>query len=184
VADCRRWRSLGLGPVHVAVNVSALQLRRRSFVKDVLTLVGDLNGAGYGLDLEITESSLLQDIDATTRKLQELRAAGIQIALDDFGTGYSSLGLLSHLPVDVLKIDRSFITGLPTDKACVALTSSIINLASAFGLGTVAEGVETKAQLETLRELRCVQSQGFLYSRPVPIDQIESMLAAGLPPPE
>jgi diguanylate cyclase (GGDEF)-like protein/PAS domain S-box-containing protein len=183
VADCRRWRSMGLGPVRVAVNVSALQLRRRSFVKDVLTLAGDLNGAGYGLDLEITESSLLQDIDATTRKLQELRAAGIQIALDDFGTGYSSLGLLSHLPVDVLKIDRSFITGLPTDKACVALTSSIINLASAFGLGTVAEGVETKAQLETLRALRCVQSQGFLYSKPVPIEQIESMLAAGLPPP-
>jgi len=178
VADCRRWRTQGLGPVRVAVNVSALQLRRRSFVDDVLKVVGNLNGTGYGLDLEITESSLLQDIDATTRKLQELRAIGVRIALDDFGTGYSSLSLLSHLPVDVLKIDRSFITGLPSDRASVALTSSIINLASAFGLGTVAEGVETTAQLEKLRELRCLQSQGYLFSRPVPFEQIESMLAA------
>ncbi len=180
VADCRRWRTLGLGPVRVAVNISALQLRRRSFVEEVVRIAGNLNHDGYGLDLEITESSLLENGDATTRKLQEVRAAGIRVALDDFGTGYSSLGLLSRLPVDVLKIDRSFISGLPSDAGCVALTSSVIQLASAFGLGTIAEGVETLAQMEKLRELRCLQSQGFLYSPAVPAVELESMLAAGM----
>jgi diguanylate cyclase (GGDEF)-like protein len=183
IADCRRWRGLGLGPVRIAVNISALQLRRRSFVAEVVKLAGDLNGAGYGLDLEITESSLLQDIDATTRKLQELRAAGVRVSLDDFGTGYSSLGLLSRLPVDALKIDRSFISGLPSDPACVALTSSVIQLARAFGLGTVAEGVETIGQMETLRDLRCLQSQGFLYSKPVPLAELELMLVTGISSP-
>jgi EAL domain-containing protein (putative c-di-GMP-specific phosphodiesterase class I) len=102
-----------------------------------------LNGAGYGMDIEIAESSLVQDIDTTSRKLQVLREAGIRVALDDFGTGYSFLGLLSRLPLDTLKIARSFIHGLPLDRASVALTTSIIGLAVAFGLVTVAEGVET-----------------------------------------
>lgn len=184
VRDCHRWRSLGLGPVRVAVNVSALQLRRRSFVNEVLRIAGGLGGGGYGLDVEITESSLLQDVEATTRKLQALRAAGIRVALDDFGTGYSSLGLLSKLPVDVLKIDRSFIRGLPPDPASLALTTSIIRLAAAFGLGTVAEGVETMKQFEKLRELKCSQSQGYLHSPPVPLEQIELMLAATSRPPK
>jgi diguanylate cyclase (GGDEF)-like protein/PAS domain S-box-containing protein len=181
IADCRRWRAQGLGPVRIAVNVSALQLRRRSFVEEVLHAADGLNDAGYGLELEITESSLLQDIDSTTRKLQELRANGIRIALDDFGTGYSSLALLSRLPVDTLKIDRSFISGLPHDPGCVALTSSIIQLAMAFGLDTVAEGVETVKQFDKLRQLRCVQSQGYLHCRALPVAQIESLLAAGTP---
>jgi EAL domain-containing protein (putative c-di-GMP-specific phosphodiesterase class I) len=110
-----------------------------------------------------------------------LREAGIRVALDDFGTGYSFLGLLARLPLDMLKIDRSFISGLPLDLASVALTTSIIGLAAAFGLVTVAEGVETIEQLDKLRELNCGQLQGYLYSRPVSIEQIEVMLAA--PPP-
>jgi diguanylate cyclase (GGDEF)-like protein/PAS domain S-box-containing protein len=179
--DCRRWRELGLGPVRVAVNVAALQIRQRAFVEEVLSAVDGLTGAGYGMDIEITESSLLQDIDTTSRKLQVLRAAGMRVALDDFGTGYSFLGLLATLPLDMLKIDRSFISGLPLDLASVALTTSIIGLAAAFGLVTVAEGVETSEQLDKLRELRCAQLQGYLYSRPVPIEQIELMLAAPAP---
>jgi diguanylate cyclase (GGDEF)-like protein/PAS domain S-box-containing protein len=179
--DCRRWRELGLGPVRVAVNVAALQIRQRAFVEEVLSAVDGLTGAGYGMDIEITESSLLQDIDTTSRKLQVLRAAGIRVALDDFGTGYSFLGLLATLPLDMLKIDRSFISGLPLDLASVALTTSIIGLAAAFGLVTVAEGVETSEQLDKLRELRCAQLQGYLYSRPVPIEQIELLLAAPAP---
>ena len=181
VRDCLRLQSLGLGPVRIAVNISALQLRRRSFVDEVLKVAAGLSGEGYGLDLEITESGLLQDIGATTRKLQRLRAAGIGVALDDFGTGYSSLGLLSKLPVDVLKIDRSFVKGLPRDSASVALTSSIVGLATAFGLGTVAEGVETAEQLAKIRELGCRRWQGYLYSRPVVLDEIEVMLASGVP---
>jgi diguanylate cyclase (GGDEF)-like protein/PAS domain S-box-containing protein len=176
--DCRRWRALGLGPVRVAVNVAALQIRQRAFVDEVLSAVDGLHDAGYGMDIEITESSLLQDIDTTSRKLQVLRDAGIRVALDDFGTGYSFLGLLSRLPLDMLKIDRSFISGLPLDLASVALTTSIIGLAAAFGLVTVAEGVETCEQLNKLRELNCAQLQGYLYSRPIPSEQIELMLAA------
>jgi diguanylate cyclase (GGDEF)-like protein/PAS domain S-box-containing protein len=179
--DCRRWRALGLGPVRVAVNVAALQVRQRAFVEEVLAAAEGLNGAGYGMDIEITESSLLQDIDTTSRKLQMLREAGIRVALDDFGTGYSFLGLLARLPLDMLKIDRSFISGLPLDLASVALTTSIIGLAAAFGLVTVAEGVETTEQLDKLRELRCGQMQGYLYSRPIPIEQVELMLAAPAP---
>src|SRR6202167_4804687 len=133
------------------------------------------------MDIEIAESSLVQDIDTTSRKLQVLREAGIRVALDDFGTGYSFLGLLSRLPLYMLKIDRSFIHGLPLDLASVALTTSIIGLAVAFGLVTVAEGVETNEQLDKLRDLRCAQLQGYLYSRPLPIEQIESMLAAPAP---
>lgn len=115
-----------MGPVRVAVNVAALQVRQRAFVDEVLSGVEGLNGAGYGMDIEITESSLLQDIDTTSRNLKELRAAAVCVALDDFGTGYSFLGLLSRLPLDMLKIDRSFINGLPLDLASVALTTSII----------------------------------------------------------
>jgi diguanylate cyclase (GGDEF)-like protein len=179
--DCRRWRELGLGPVRVAVNVAALQIRQRAFVDEVLNAAAGCNEASYGMDIEITESSLLQDIDTTSRKLEMLREAGIRVALDDFGTGYSFLGLLARLPLDMLKIDRSFISGLPLDLASVALTTSIIGLAAAFGLVTVAEGVETVGQLGKLRELRCGQMQGYLYSRPISIEQVELMLAA--PPP-
>jgi len=98
------------------------------------------------------------------------------VALDDFGTGYSSLGLLSKLPVDLVKIDRSFIAGLPEDRASVTLVSSVIGLASAFGLKVVAEGVETERQLGMLRELGCDQSQGYFHSRPVPLEQFETLL--------
>jgi len=179
VQDCRRWADLGLGPVRVAVNVSALQIRRRTFVPHILDLVRIQLGdrPGYGIDLEITETALLQDIEGASRKLEELRAVGVRIALDDFGTGYSSLGLLPRLPVDLIKIDRSFVSGLPADPASATLVSSIIRLASAFGLLTVAEGVETQAQMSALREMSCDQTQGFLHCAPVPIQQIEQLLS-------
>ncbi len=177
VDDCRRWQRLGLGPVRVAVNVSALQVRRRTFVESVLKAASGWASEGYGVDIEITETGLLQDLEGTSRKLRELRNVGLRIAIDDFGTGYSSLGLLSKLPVDLLKIDRAFISGLPTDRASVTLVSSIISLASAFNLTSIAEGVETEDQLEMLRSLKCDQSQGYLHSRPVPVNQIEALLA-------
>lgn len=175
--DCRRWQRLGLGPVRVAVNVSALQVRRRTFVETVLEAATGWTQDGYGLDIEITETGLLQDLEGTSRKLRELRNVGLRIAIDDFGTGYSSLGLLSKLPVDLLKIDRAFISGLPSDRASVTLVSSIIGLASAFNLISIAEGVETPEQLELLKTLNCDQSQGYLHSRPVPVQQLEALLA-------
>ncbi len=178
VEDCVRWRATGLGPVRIAVNVSVQQIRRRVFVEHFLAAAHRCAGDGYGLDLEITETGLLLDVEGAGRKLRELRSAGMRIAIDDFGTGYSSLGLLSQLPVDLLKIDRSFISGLPNDSASVTLVSSIIGLASAFNLTTVAEGVETDEQFELLRRLRCDQSQGYLHSRPVGGKDIEKLLAS------
>jgi diguanylate cyclase (GGDEF)-like protein len=177
--DCDRWRRLGLRPVRVAVNVSAVQFRGRAFIDFMLDLVKDWprDLRGFGIDLEITETALLQDIDGAGRQLRELRAAGIRVALDDFGTGYSSLGLLSKLPVDLLKIDRSFVKGLPGDQTGVALTRTIIDLASAFGLLTVAEGVETAEQHKILRLLNCDQSQGYYHCPPVPVQAIDQLLA-------
>lgn len=177
--DCDRWRREGLRPVRVAVNVSAVQFRGRDFIDFVLDLVKDWprDPRGFGIDLEITETALLQDIDGAGRQLRELRAAGIRVALDDFGTGYSSLGLLSKLPVDLLKIDRSFVKGLPGDHTSMTLTRTIIGLASAFGLLTVAEGVETAEQFKLLRLLNCDQSQGYFHCPPVSVRKIDQLLA-------
>jgi diguanylate cyclase (GGDEF)-like protein len=168
VTDLRRWAAAGLS-TRIAVNVSPWQLRRHDFANRLLARLGDDTWQGRaGLDLEITETALLQDPDDTLHKLALLRGSGVQIAIDDFGTGYSSLSRLSLLPVDTLKIDRSFTSGLPHAPAALALVSTIIALARAFQLTTVAEGVETPEQLQMLRELGCHQSQGFLHSRPMP----------------
>jgi diguanylate cyclase (GGDEF)-like protein len=178
VEDLESWRQAGCGPMRVGVNVSAQQLKQREFLHGLLALAERLAPlTGFGLDIEITETTLLQDLEGTSEKLRELRKAGIRVALDDFGTGYSSLGLLSKLPVDVLKIDRSFVRGLPEDAASVTLVASIVELASAFDLITVAEGVETAEQLAALRALRCSHSQGFLHSAAVPTRELAQMLA-------
>ncbi|HVS78257.1 MAG TPA: GGDEF domain-containing protein [Steroidobacteraceae bacterium] len=175
--DLEAWRQAGCGPLRVGVNVSAQQLKQREFLHGLLALAERLAPlAGFGLDIEITETTLLQDLEGTSVKLRELRKAGIRVALDDFGMGYSSLGLLSKLPVDVLKIDRSFVSGLPHDAASVTLVASMVELASAFDLITVAEGVETEEQLAALRALRCSHSQGFLHSAAVPAPELERML--------
>ncbi|MBW4053233.1 MAG: GGDEF domain-containing protein [Proteobacteria bacterium] len=177
VEDLERWRLAGCGPMRVGVNVSALQLGQREFLQGLLGLAERLAPfEGFGLDIEITETTLFKDLPGMSAKLRELRKAGIRVALDDFGTGYSSLSLLSKLPVDVLKIDRSFVTGLPEDPASVTLVASIVELASAFDLITVAEGVESEQQLAALRGLRCSHSQGFLHSAPVPPRELERML--------
>ena len=176
-AECKRWKSAGLRPVHVAVNCSPLQLRRPGFAELVQDIVAGWSDEGWGLDLEITESLLIDPDSDEVRKLRALRSAGVRVAIDDFGTGYSSLSRLSDMPVDTLKIDRSFINGLPGDRASARLVPTVISLARAFDLTTVAEGVETRAQLNFLERAGCIQSQGFLHAQPMPAAQLEALLA-------
>jgi diguanylate cyclase (GGDEF)-like protein len=176
--DCRRWSTLGLPPVRVAVNAAPAQLRRRDFAAKVIDAASLLEGQkGWGLDIELTEGALLDDASWTLRTLRVLRGAGVRIAIDDFGTGYSSLSRLSQLPVDTLKIDRSFTSRLPDSAAGCTVVTTIIALARAFNMGTVAEGVETREQFEFLERAECGESQGFLHSRPIPAAEFELLLA-------
>jgi diguanylate cyclase (GGDEF)-like protein len=176
-ADCRDWRRAGLPPVRVAVNVSPTELRRRGFEHEVVLAVGALaDGAGWGIDIEVTEGALLGDSSSCVQALRLMRSAGIRIAIDDFGTGYSSLARLSELPIDTLKIDRVFTRRLPDDRRSGTLVATIIDLAHAFDMTTVAEGVETQGQLDYLARAGCDESQGFLHSRPIPRSEFESLL--------
>lgn len=178
VADCQEWRGRGLAPFRIAVNISPAGLRRRNITREILDCVGDLAAnEHWGLDIEITEGALSDDSAACVHTLRLLRAAGMRIAIDDFGTGYSSLGRLSQLPIDTLKIDRAFIQLLPGDRKTCTLVTTIIGLAHAFELTTVAEGVEEHTQLEYLREQGCDESQGYLHSRPVPAAEFEAWLS-------
>ena len=175
--DCLRWASLNFPPVRVAVNAAPVQLRRRDFAAKVIDAAGPLDAQrGWGLDIEITEGALLDDASWTLRTLRVLRGAGVRIAIDDFGTGYSSLSRLSQLPVDTLKIDRSFTSRLPDNEAGCTVVTTIIGLARAFSMSTVAEGVETRAQLAFLQRAGCAESQGYLHSRPIPAAEFELLL--------
>jgi diguanylate cyclase (GGDEF)-like protein/PAS domain S-box-containing protein len=170
------WKARGLNAPRIAVNVSALQLRRKSFVADVREALGSVEADGGGVDLELTESLLMTDVDESIEKLRALRAMGLRMALDDFGTGYSSLAYLSRLPLDTLKIDRSFVHGMTDNADNTSIISTIISLAQALRLKVVAEGVETEQQAQLLRLLRCEQVQGYLFSRPVPAEELETLL--------
>ncbi|MGH8170157.1 MAG: putative bifunctional diguanylate cyclase/phosphodiesterase, partial [Steroidobacteraceae bacterium] len=175
--DLARWNRMGLKPIRLAVNVSPLQLRDPEFSARFFAAAGpNLAGAG-GIDIEITEGALLDDTVFLGRTLQVIRDEGVRVAIDDFGTGYSSLSRLADLPVDTLKIDRSFISRLAGDKTVQAVVGTIVSLAHAFGLCTVAEGVEREEELALLGELKCEQSQGYLHSPPLPVEAFETLLA-------
>lgn len=181
-ADCRRWRRLGLPPIRTAVNISPPELRRRNTAREILDGIGDLAGdPDWGIDIEVTEGALAGDSSACVHGLRMLRAAGVRIAIDDFGTGFSSLGRLSELPIDTLKIDRTFTARLPADRKGCTLVSTIIGLAHAFDMTTVAEGVETQAQLDYLIREGCDESQGYLHSRPVSRADFERLLRSSRP---
>jgi diguanylate cyclase (GGDEF)-like protein len=176
VEDMRHWRSLGLDVPRTAVNVSALQLKHIDFVDSVLDAIRGFGGGAPILDLEITESVLVDDIEECTRKLQILRRAGVEVSVDDFGTGYSSLNYLARLPVDTLKIDRSFVISLRDKGYPRNIVAMIVSLAHTLGLKVIAEGVEEDEQRDLLRELGCDQIQGFLTGRPMSADKIGPLL--------
>ena len=178
-ADLRRWQGASIRPGRVAVNISPVQLRRRAFADHLLDLVGEWRNEDIGIDIEITEGVLIDDVSSAVSQLRLLRRSGIRVAIDDFGTGYSSLSRLADLPVDMLKIDRTFVNGLTSSGTGRTVAQTIIALGNAFDLTTVAEGVETVEQFDMLAHLGCDQSQGYLHSRPLSVADIEPLLRAG-----
>jgi len=173
IGDYRRWLNAGLSAVRISVNVSPLQLRHPKFVAEVEEAVAIAPNASAGLELELTESLIMENVTHSIGTLLAIRALGITIAIDDFGTGFSSLSYLTELPVDTLKIDRSFVVGMTSGARGLTLVSVIINMAHALKLKVVAEGVETEDQLCQLRLLRCDEMQGYLFGKPVPIEVFE-----------
>ena len=174
--DLARWGKLGLRPIRLAVNVSPLQLRDPEFLTRFFAAAGRNLAGERGIDIEITEGALLDDAMFLGRTLQVMRDEGVRVAIDDFGTGYSSLSRLADLPVDTLKIDRSFISRLAGDRTVQAVVGTIVTLARAFELSTVAEGVEREEELALLKTLECEQSQGYLHSPPLPVEVFEKLL--------
>lgn len=175
----RAWSLLrGHHTPRIAVNVSSLQLQQPDFVGRVRELMGDEIGERARIDMEVTESLMLGEVESTLRTLNELRALGIRIAIDDFGTGYSSLTYLARLPVDALKIDRSFIIKMGDSDAHVAMVQTIVTMARSLHLTVIAEGVDSIEQLRQLRQLGCDEVQGFLFSRPVPFSRLGTVVDA------
>jgi diguanylate cyclase (GGDEF)-like protein len=172
-SDAAAWSR----PVRVAVNLSPVQFKHRSLVSSVMEAVASAGLEPDRLELEITESVLLQDSDATLAILHTLRGFGVRISMDDFGTGYSSLSYLRSFPFDKIKIDQSFVRELSTHGDCIAIIRAVTGLGMSLGITTTAEGVETKEQLELLRSEHCGEVQGYLFSKPRPASEVEAMLS-------
>ncbi|MDR3418485.1 MAG: PAS domain S-box protein [Nevskia sp.] len=175
------WRSAGLAAPRIAVNVSALQLRSKDFVASLRAVLSLAPAADCGLDLEITESVIMHDVQDNIEKLFAAKKLGMRIVVDDFGTGYSSLRYISKLPLDALKIDRSFIVNMTSSPGDMSIVTSIIALGRDLGLLTIAEGVETEEQAKLMRLLKCNEMQGFLFSRALPASEIEAFLNKPVP---
>ena len=167
--QCRLWQDHGLADVRVAVNVSAVEFALPDFTGRVLRVLDETGLSGHLLDLELTETALMRDMEGSIRRMARLRERGVRIAMDDFGTGHSSLGYLPRLPVDLLKIDRSFVAELGQNNTARSLIQGMISLAHSIGKRVVVEGVETNEQLEILRSIGADEIQGFLLGRPGPL---------------
>ena len=175
--DHRGWVERGLAAPRISVNVSAIQLRKPDFVQTVQAALAE-DAANPGLDLEITESLVMENIEENIRKLAAVRDLGVSIAVDDFGTGYSSLRYLALLPVQTVKIDRSFIVTMLKEPGTMTLVSMIISLAHSLRLKVVAEGVDSEQQAVILRALQCDQMQGYLVSKPLPLAELSALLGS------
>ncbi|MHB1273089.1 MAG: EAL domain-containing protein [Rhodanobacter sp.] len=184
VSDSLAWQAKGLQSPRVAVNVSPIQLQQKDFVSMIERVVQGNRDVAGRLELEITESLVMQDIVANIQKLQAIREMGVEVAIDDFGTGYSSLSYIAKLPVGTLKIDQAFIMNMTSNSDDLSIVSTIISLAHSLNMRVVAEGVETGEQARLLRLLKCDEIQGFLFSPAVPAAQIEEFLRndKSLPP--
>lgn len=173
------WQASGFSAIPIAVNLSAMQLRRRDFLEDVTGILRESGLAPEHLNFELTESVLMHGADTTVSLLLSLRRMGVRLSIDDFGTDYSSLSYLKRFPVDTLKIDRTFISDITTDSDDAAITRAIISMGHSLRLRVIAEGVETREQLEFLQALRCDEGQGNYFGRPSPAMEIEELLRSG-----
>ena len=182
-SDRRLWLEQGLAAPRIAVNVSSVQLRQQDFLNVVRGALKRatrnaviMGAAEAGMDIEVTESLFVENVEANMEKLRAVRDLGVAIAIDDFGTGYSSLGYLAKMPVDSLKIDRSFTASMLDDPGVMTLVSTVIALAHSLKLGVIAEGVESEEQAKILRLLRCDQMQGYLISKPLPFEEMTTWI--------
>jgi EAL domain-containing protein (putative c-di-GMP-specific phosphodiesterase class I) len=175
-AQAAKWVRENKMALRMAVNISARQIYHKDFVQQVARILTTTGLPAEMLELEITESSILENLDETVRKLQQLKMMGMTVAIDDFGTGYSSLSYLKQLPLDRLKIDRSFVKDTPDDRDDCAIVRTIIAMSASLGLSVIAEGVENREQVEFLRAGGCNEIQGYLISKPVPAAEIEARL--------
>jgi len=175
-AQARKWRDAGLDVQAVAVNVSAVQFRQEGFCTMVKAVLSDTGLEPQCLELELTESSLFSNVDVHFSQFEQLKRMGVNLAIDDFGTGYSSLGYLRQFPATRLKIDRSFIQDVAINPDDAAITAAIIDMAKALSLKVIAEGVETEAQMSFLRAHHCDQIQGYLFSRPLTVENLENTM--------
>lgn len=179
---CRQlaaWHATGFDPLRLAVNISAVELRSKGFVESVAAALHETGFDVKNLELELTETFLMQDSKSTSRVLQEIKDIGVHLALDDFGTGYSSLSYMRRFPIDALKIDRSFVDELATDKNDASVVSAVINMGRSLHMRVVAEGVETREQLRFLEDNACPEAQGYLFSHPVDAPTFESVVRGG-----
>ena len=179
--QARAWQDAGLAPVPVGVNLSALQFRRSDIVAGVAAALDESGLAGHWLELELTESLLMESGPDVIPTLGRLKALGVRLSIDDFGTGYSSLAYLKRFPVDRLKIDQSFVRDLAQDPDDAVIIRAIIQLGRNLRLEVIAEGTETIEQMDFLRREGCTAAQGYLFSRPVPAEAIPALLQRGLP---
>lgn len=165
--EARRWRDEGLPALRIAVNVSARQFRDQSFSKTVSGILKDTGLDASMLELEVTESMIMEDVEGAIARMRELTGLGVTLAIDDFGTGYSSLSMLKMFPITRLKIDRSFIADIPGDEGDVAIVKAIVTLSRTLGLEAIAEGIETPEQLALLSDAGCDAFQGYHLARPL-----------------
>lgn len=170
------WKRAGLPPLRIAVNISARQIEQEGFCDYISQLLHEYSLDGSMLELEITESTLLNDGEHIIEKLRMIASRGIKIALDDFGTGYSSLSYIQKFPIDTLKIDQSFMCGIPGNLNNASIVSAICAMAQGLKLNLIAEGVETPGQFQFLRSLKCSEAQGYLFSKPLPGNEITGLL--------
>lgn len=170
------WQNLGLSPIRIAVNLSRRQFQQPNLVASVARVLEKTGLDPHFLELEITETTVMQEVKVARAILKDLQQTRIRLAMDDFGTGYSSLSYLKKFPLDTIKIDRSFIRDLAVDSYDQAITTAVIALGHGLDLNVVAEGVETKAQLDCLRSLQCAEMQGYFFSHPLSVENATKLL--------